>query len=87
MRREAHGDPRALQQLLQEFRGIGPTGADIFIQEVQVVWPEFAPFIDRKVRPGAAAKRLPTAAEELARRRDAARYEHVVPGGSLTIAR
>lgn len=66
LRRGAAGDPRALRRLLQEFAGIGPTGADIFAREVQVVWPEFAPFIDRKVRAGAAAKRLPTTPEELA---------------------
>lgn len=54
------------QRLLTEFPGIGPTGADIFIREVQGVWPEFAPFLDRRVRSGAAKLRLPEAPEKLA---------------------
>lgn len=33
--------------------GIGPAGADIFLREVQSVWPEAAPYIDAKALDGA----------------------------------
>ena len=50
-----HGDPRALRDeaggetqkitpLLEEFPGIGPSGAGIFLREVQAVWPSVAPW-------------------------------------------
>jgi hypothetical protein len=58
LRQEADGDRRRLQALLVEFPGIGPTGADIFIREVQAVWPEYQPAIDSKVAAGARAVRL-----------------------------
>lgn len=53
---EATADADGLRALLTEFPGIGPTGADIFLREVQAVWPDIAPFVDRKVTDG--AKRL-----------------------------
>jgi hypothetical protein len=53
MRREADGDRRRLVGLLTQFPGIGPTGADIFIREVQAVWPEYQPSVDAKVSAGA----------------------------------
>src|SRR5205809_1948578 len=34
----AGGEVRELRGLLMEFPGIGPTGADIFLREVQSVW-------------------------------------------------
>jgi hypothetical protein len=66
LRAEADGDQRRLSVLLREFVGIGPTGADIFTREVQGVWPEFAPFLDRKVAAIAEAKDLPSTPAELA---------------------
>lgn len=44
---------------LQDFPGIGPTGSSIFCREVQAVWPELAPFVDRKVLDGAERLELP----------------------------
>lgn len=61
LRREAGGDRQRLQALLTEFPGIGPTGADIFIREVQAVWPEYRPALDAKVQAGAQALHLPPA--------------------------
>ncbi|MBT2414349.1 endonuclease [Streptomyces sp. ISL-12] len=61
LRKEADGDVSALRRLLQEFTGAGPTGADIFLREVQRVWPEAAPYLDRKASQGAERLGLPTA--------------------------
>src|SRR5699024_192336 len=43
LRDEAEGDPRRIADLLQAFDGIGPTGANIFLREVQQVWPAVPP--------------------------------------------
>jgi endonuclease III len=63
---EAGSDTGKLRKLLTEFPGIGPTGADIFLREVQGVWPDLAPYVDRKVLDGAKRMHLPTAAGDLA---------------------
>ncbi|WP_432842397.1 hypothetical protein [Dactylosporangium sp. CA-092794] len=63
---EGGADAKRLQRLLTEFPGIGPTGADIFLREVQGVWPDIAPFADAKVLDGAKRLGLPTAAGDLA---------------------
>ncbi|MEU4657562.1 endonuclease [Streptomyces sp. NPDC023723] len=59
LREEADGEVPALRRLLQEFNGIGPTGADIFLREVQGVWPQVAPYLDRKALKGAERLGLP----------------------------
>jgi len=51
---------------IQTFRGIGPAGADIFCREVQAVWPQLAPFVDKLVLEGARAAGLPTDPGQLA---------------------
>lgn len=66
LRRAAAGDINQLRSLLMEFPGMGPTAADIFVREVQGVWPEYAPFFDQKVRRGAAKVGLPSSPDELA---------------------
>ncbi|GAA1536862.1 endonuclease [Brevibacterium picturae] len=65
LRDEADGDPDRISKLLQEFTGIGPTGADIFLREAQQVWPEVRPFTDKLVLKGAGAAGLPEDAKEL----------------------
>ncbi|GAA1121571.1 endonuclease [Kribbella jejuensis] len=50
---EGGDDPDRLRQLLQEFKGIGPSGADIFLREVQAVWPGIAPYVDPRAEQGA----------------------------------
>ena len=50
---------------LQEFPGIGPTGAAIFAREAQGVWPELAPFFDRKAMDGARRVGLPADPDRL----------------------
>jgi endonuclease III len=55
-------DPR---QALMDIPGIGPTGADIFLRDVQGVWQEFAPYIDRKAQDGARRLGLPSSPAKL----------------------
>ncbi|QIS03787.1 endonuclease [Nocardia brasiliensis] len=64
---EAAGhDRKRAARLLQEFQGIGPTGSDIFLREVQAVWPWARPYFDERASKGAERLELPTGADELA---------------------
>jgi endonuclease III len=76
LHREAPGDTGGLRKLLTEFPGIGPTGAGIFLREVQAVWRDIAPFADRKVVDGAKRLHLPSSADDLAALTTA---DHVAP--------
>jgi endonuclease III len=67
LRDEAGGQPARIGSLLQEFRGIGPSGADIFLREVQAVWPSVAPYLDDRVIDGARRLGLPDDPGQLAR--------------------
>jgi endonuclease III len=66
LRDEAGGDPGRIAALLQEFPGIGPAGASIFLREVQAVWPSVAPYMDDRVRAGARELGLPDDPKALA---------------------
>ncbi len=59
LREAADGDPEALRRLLREVPGLGPAGADIFLREVQAVWPEVAPHFGAKALQGAERLGLP----------------------------
>jgi inactivated superfamily I helicase len=52
--------------LVQEVEGIGPTGAAVFLREVQAVWPWVRPFLDDRARDGARRLGLPDDAIALA---------------------
>ncbi|MFE8990279.1 endonuclease [Streptomyces collinus] len=65
LRREADGEVSELRRLLQEFPGVGPAGADIFLREAQGVWPEAAPYLDTKALQGAERLDLPKDPERL----------------------
>jgi hypothetical protein len=67
LRDEAGGDTRGIASLLTEFPGVGPTGASIFLREVQGVWPTVAPYVDAAMTSGAHRVRLPADRESLAR--------------------
>ncbi|MFJ6213092.1 endonuclease [Streptomyces sp. NPDC092296] len=67
LHREAGDDVAALAGALQEFPGIGPAGADIFLREVQGVWSAVAPYFGAKALQGAERLGLPTDPRELAR--------------------
>jgi endonuclease III len=53
--------------LLQEFSGIGPLGADIFLREAQLVWDEAFPYADSRIRRAAGRLGLPSTTEALSR--------------------
>ncbi|KEZ78598.1 hypothetical protein [Salinisphaera hydrothermalis] len=67
LRAEANGDPDAAIRALKRFKGIGDTGAAIFLREVQAVWGEFYPFADKASLSTAEKLGLPTDAAKLAR--------------------
>ena len=46
LREEAGRDAGNEHRLIQQFKGIGPVGADIFCREMQVAWSELYPFVD-----------------------------------------
>lgn len=64
---EADHDIERAGELIQQFKGIGPTGGDIFLREVQDVWPWVRPYFDERVMRGAKRIDLPTDPDELAR--------------------
>ncbi len=59
-------DVEDLEASLQSFKGIGPTGAAIFLREVQGVWPDVAPYVDERAKDGASRAGLPRTPERLA---------------------
>ncbi|MGP5708386.1 endonuclease [Brachybacterium alimentarium] len=63
--RSAGDGPQGVLERLQDFPGIGPTGAAIFVREAQGLWPELAPFFDRKALDGARRLGLPEDPETL----------------------
>lgn len=79
--RELHregGDADGIETLLREVPGIGPTGASIYLREVQGVWRDVAPYVDDKAVSGAEALGLPPRADELAA---------LAPGGETGMVR
>ena len=71
MRDEYSGDLRELagrsqhdvaeaKRLLKEFKGIGDTGADIYLREVQDVWTWVRPYFDDRATAAAKQLGLPT---------------------------
>ena len=52
-------------RLLKQFKGIGDTGAAIFLREVQDVWPWVRPFFDERATEAAAGLGLPVDPGEL----------------------
>jgi endonuclease III len=63
---EAGRDVDRAAELLREFKGIGPTGVDIFCREAQSVWPWLRPYFDSQARKGADRLGLPTDPNRLA---------------------
>jgi hypothetical protein len=71
---EAAGDVRRAERLVQEVKGIGPTGAAVFLREVQGVWPWVRPYLDDRALAGARRVGLPD---------DGARLAELVPADDL----
>jgi endonuclease III len=57
--RRSDGDVDAAKRMLKKFKGIGDTGADIYLREVQDVWPWVRPYFDKRAVRGAKALGLP----------------------------
>lgn len=66
LREEADGDRDRLMEGLRRVPGIGPAGADIFVREVQSLWPETGPWLGAKALQGAEQLGLPTSPGKLA---------------------
>jgi len=64
--RRMHEQADDVHKAVQQFKGIGPTGATIFCREVQGVWPDVAPFVDEIAARGAERLGLPRSADRLA---------------------
>ena len=64
--RRLHEQTDDLESDLQQFNGIGPAGAAIFCREVQGVWTDLAPYVDRLAADGAERLGLPRSPDELA---------------------
>lgn len=67
LREEAGYDRASEHRLLQQFKGIGQVGADIFLREVQGIWEEVYPFADDRVLQAAARLELGRDPQSLAR--------------------
>jgi endonuclease III len=65
LRKAAEHNPDQEHKLLQEFKGIGKVGANIFLREVQVAWNEVFPFADDRILETARAVNLPGDVEAL----------------------
>lgn len=65
IRQESYWKPDRERERLKEIKGIGDTGADIFMREVQVAWDEMFPFIDERSQMAAEHLNLPTDIQDL----------------------
>ena len=63
--RDEHGEADAILKALQEVKGIGGTGAEIFAREAQLVWDAFYPRADGPALKAAGELGLPTDAGAL----------------------
>jgi endonuclease III len=63
--RQSDHDVSAAKRLLKQFNGIGDTGADIFLREVQDVWTWVKPYVDDRALAAAGELGLPTDADKL----------------------
>ena len=66
LRDQARGDAGGIAGLLEEFPGIGPAGARIYLREVQEAWPSVAPYVDDRMTEGARRAGLPDGRDDLA---------------------
>lgn len=74
--RSEHGVVAA-KRMLKEFKGIGDTGADIYLREVQDVWTWVGPYFDDRATAEAKALGLPATPKEL---------EQFAPQGNAQLA-
>ncbi|HET7667708.1 MAG TPA: endonuclease [Mycobacterium sp.] len=67
LRKLATHDIKATRRLLKQFKGIGDTGADIFLREVQDVWSWVRPYFDDRAAGAARQLGLPSDPDALGR--------------------
>jgi len=65
LRKLATHDVKTTARSLKQFKGIGDTGADIFLREVQDVWSWARPYFDNRALTAARKLGLPNDADEL----------------------
>jgi endonuclease III len=58
-------DPAHAVEELKQFNGIGPTGAHVFLREVQLVWPWVQPHFDERALAAARQLSLPGTPQKL----------------------
>ena len=63
--KRADSSPAKVRNLLQEIKGIGKVGVDIFFDSAQGVWPSLAPFIDPRSKDTAKICGLGSNVEEM----------------------
>ena len=63
--RRSDDDINAAKRMLKTFKGIGDTGADIFLREVQDVWPWVRPYFDKRAARTTKALGLPSDPKKL----------------------
>ena len=63
--RRSAEDIDAAKRMLKKFKGIGDTGADIYLREVQDVWTWVRPYFDKRAARAAEALGLPSDPTEL----------------------
>lgn len=80
LRAKAGQEPACERRLLKAFKGMGEVGVDIFCREVQIAWPEFYPFADRKALQAAARLGLDDDAQTLAHRVSRHDFPRLVTG-------
>lgn len=65
IRRRTSDNVDAAKEMLKQFKGIGDTGADIFLREVQDVWTWVRPHFDKRATRTAKALGLPSDPDKL----------------------
>jgi endonuclease III len=63
--RRSDGDIDAAKRMLKQFKGIGDTGADIYLREVQDVWTWVRPYFDTRAARAATLLGLPNDPKKL----------------------
>lgn len=66
LRKQADGDVKQMKAALEDLKGLGPVGADIFLREAQACWTELRPYVDKRAKQAAGKLGLPRKGEELA---------------------
>lgn len=78
LRLAAKYNPHRERSLIMECKGIGEVGASIFFREIQAVWKEHAPFVDKLALKAARKLGLPTNAQALKKLVPPKKFPHLL---------